>query len=481
VTWPVEAKRREFEHKLASIGTEFDHWRADSEHGRPLRKHHRQIAAITGQLDALRASIGDKLAALAGNHPSDDEELLRSWPGIQADILDVHRIWEFFRAKLALRYVNWFQGPLAVSDEFAWACYRPAQERAIGEGSLGASLTKEPPLIFFNGGWSPFAIARGNQYEAEYVPGETLSQAAMHEVLRGLPIPVIGIPWYQVEHLPEAVVIGHEVGHTVEEDFGLTDTMHRLTAAAVADAPFDQRAAWHAWAGEIFADLYGVLATGPAFVGAMMDFLAQDHDTIARQHQPDPNWEVHPPAGLRVEINLAALRAQHFGDEAELLERAWRQRFAAHAMQDFSTHVAPVVVQLLEGPYPEFGGVKLSDVLTFTETDQAEAMRTARDVLQDLAPGEGNIRRLVASARLAFEQDPSRYAAKAMDGRDAQARILARAIEVQTDEVRGPPRGADGDSAPSIEEGRHLLEKIGRLRQSDRAGTGDPARNHQTD
>ena len=42
-------------------------------------------------------------------------------------ILDVHRIWEFFRSKLSQRYVDWFRPFLIAADEFVWDCYTPVR------------------------------------------------------------------------------------------------------------------------------------------------------------------------------------------------------------------------------------------------------------------------------------------------------------------------------------------------------------------
>jgi hypothetical protein len=388
--WPGDIKRQELAHKLASIDQELGHWRSESERGRALRKHHSQIEAVTADLEGLAAAIREQLDA-----SGDDEVFLRTWPWMQSAILDVHRIWEFYRAKLALRYVEWFRDPLAAADELAWACYKPAQDQAAPD-HIATLRIKEPPLVFFNGGWSPFASARGRGYAAETVPGQTLSQRAMAELLKGLPIPVVGMPWYQMAHLPEAVVIGHEIGHIVEDDFALSATVHALVQKALDDgASAEHRAAWDAWAGEVFGDIYGVLAAGPAFVGALMDFLATDRQTIACEHQEHPHWNPHPPTGLRAEINLAALRVVGLTAEAQALEALWLDRFDDHAMRGFSGDVAAVVAGLVEGPYPEFRGRPLTAVLMFTSEDVREAEAVSKNVLRREVPGARDIRHLV--------------------------------------------------------------------------------------
>src|SRR6185312_7371364 len=93
---------------------------------------------------------------------------------------------------------------------------------------LAKEAVKEPPLVFFNGGSSPFTMPRNYAFQAEAVAGESIESEQVTAILRALPIPVIGVPWFQIQHLPEMLVVAHEVGHDVESDFKLTDDL--LTA-----------------------------------------------------------------------------------------------------------------------------------------------------------------------------------------------------------------------------------------------------------
>ena len=88
-------------------------------------------------------------------------------------------------------------------------------------------------MVFLNGGWSPFEMSRGIAYEPEMVDDEEFPRQRYRAILDDLPFPVIGVPWYQVRHLPDAVLLGHEVGHTVEDDFRLTKRLKSLLAAGL--------------------------------------------------------------------------------------------------------------------------------------------------------------------------------------------------------------------------------------------------------
>ena len=203
----------ELEQKLNSLKSEFQEWRDRSEEYKPLEKHHTQINRITKQLDGLQEIISSCLKRVIGN----DQEILAKCRELEAMVLEVHRIWGFFRSKLILRNVEWFKSYLDAADDLAWVCYKAAQEKVLSE-HVSRETLKEPPLVFFNGGSSPFAVSRNWAYQAEEVPGEALKTEAFTQVLKALPIPIIGIPWFQIQHLPDAIVIAHEVGHNVEED-----------------------------------------------------------------------------------------------------------------------------------------------------------------------------------------------------------------------------------------------------------------------
>jgi hypothetical protein len=132
-------------------------------------------------------------------------------------VLGAYQVWEFFRSKLVQRREAEFQPSLRVMDEFAWLCYQPIRHVVWGD----SPQCKEPPLVYLNGGWSPFVVVRNNAFRAEAVRRDLLKSADFKIALSSLPFPVLGVPWCQVPHLPDALILGHEVGHAVEADFEL--------------------------------------------------------------------------------------------------------------------------------------------------------------------------------------------------------------------------------------------------------------------
>ncbi|HEX5273638.1 MAG TPA: hypothetical protein VFW33_24245 [Gemmataceae bacterium] len=430
-------KADELARKLAGVEREFAFWRelsAEAREGeppRPLEKHHRQVRRVTSQLKGFQAQVRARLGA-----PGKDEAaLLADCRGVERDILELHRVWHFFRSKLAPRALKPFQDFLRPADELAWACYEPAQRR-LAPGRVLPEHVKEPPLVFLNGGSSPFTSPRDWAYEPERVPNEAVRADAVIALIKRLPIPVIGVPWFQAEHLPEALVIAHEVGHDVAWDFRLNPRLAALLGRATDPLPCDRRDAWSAWLGEVFADVYGCLAAGPAFAGALIDFLATGQAAIAGDRRTPGDWGRHPPAALRVLLVLEVLRQRQFGDEAARLGAEWRAAYPRHAMTEFEPDLKTVAGALLGGPYPELGGEGLPAVLCFSRDDHEAAGAGAELLLQGLPPATDDARVLFAAVRTAYERDPGAYGA--VDVRGLVAGALAGKTGVRAEAAEAP-------------------------------------------
>jgi hypothetical protein len=412
-------KLAELEVKLAGLDAEFEQWLADAEAGKRLRKHRTQLCRLTEQLRGLAARTAAELAAVA----PDGDDVLRDCRRLQLRILEVHRLWDFFRTKLNLRYVEWFNPFLETVDEFAWACYKPL---ARGGG-------REAPLVYLNGEFSPFTHLRDEVFAVEDVDG-ALDTTDFLQIVNRLPIPLIGLPWYQVAHLPDALAIAHEVGHAAERDFTLTGTTEAHLQSVGAQLPRARRQAWFTWLPEVFADLYGVLSAGPAFVSALADLLAVSPQRVAEETAPDAPVRTHPPASLRVLVTTKALRCRGFHAEADAMSAAWDELYEIDL--PFADDVDLVVETLLTGTYPQLDGKTLPDVLSFSATQHEAATVAAEWVRRHMSPPTGDVRALVAAARIAFEQDPDRYAV-AEAGRPSPARLIVdRAVAAMGDETR---------------------------------------------
>ena len=253
----------------------------------------------------MRAVAGDAGRTLAGCRD------------LELDILVVHRIWDFFRGKLVQRGVPRFEAYLTAADEFAWACYDAAR-RKVTATHLSREEVKEPPLVFFDGRSSPFASSRDRPFEAEAVPGEDLPSRGFIDLLKALPIPVISLPWFQVRHLPDALVLGHEVGHTVEEDLRLTARLRALLDAALDDArvPNGPPEGVAAMARRGLRRHLRHPRRRPRVRRHPARFPRDDPARIISERQSDPFWCDYPTSSLRALLVLEVLDVRGFAGEA---------------------------------------------------------------------------------------------------------------------------------------------------------------------
>jgi hypothetical protein len=432
----TDRRRAELHAKLASVKLEFGRWRDASEQGQPLRKHYRQIRRVTKALDAMCMRIAQDVEAAAG------DDVLAQARQLERSILELHRLWDYFRSKLALRSVSWFQQPLYAVDELAWACYEPLQLAVVGGRPADR---KEPPLSFFNGAWSPFAAGRGRVYEPERVEGAILPTTSVRDAIRKLPIPVVGVPWYLAQHLPDSPVVCHEVGHVAEQDFGLTEAVE--AALEGADIPDERRPAWRSWRSEVFADVYGCLGAGSAFVSALMGFLVDDPAAVSKQQLAAPGWGKYPTTDLRMAFNFAVLRRMGLDGPAQDLEQRWSAYYGGDRMSAFRPDCEPVAEVLLCSPLAPLGDVALAKVLAFDQVAQCAAEEQARGMLVKKAPNPTDARQLHASVHLAFAADPETFAAAG-----AAARALSTLWDAQDQGVRGTPQAAPVEDFASVDE-----------------------------
>jgi hypothetical protein len=355
--------------RLLALAREIRHWKAVSRPSAPplFWTNHSQIRAFALIIDRFIRAISmdsrspDFSAADARAHGK--------------NVLALFRIWEFFRNKIVQRLDPHHAASLQLADEFAWACYRPA----------ASQVYKEPPLVFLNGGFSPFILPRNREFSAEFVPHELIQNDELIEAMSRLPFPVIGIPWYQVATPWELPVIAHEVGHSIEGDLELgKELLQRIDAAVNNEA---RRARWKTWCSEIFADYYGCVAVGPSFVSNLAEFLAATN-SIADDR--------YPPASIRLRLNTAFL-GDEFSDFAAASQIRWANLFNVPAdyqsYSDPDTAAVAAAFRTVEVRLPRFSAV-----------DHKVARNLATTALApEVIFGLHDVRIIVAALRIGYE------------------------------------------------------------------------------
>jgi hypothetical protein len=291
-----------------------------------------------------------------------------------------------------------------VADELAWACYAPVL-------NLHAQARRQPPLVFLNGGLSPFSLSRDRAFIAESVAGEPLSAATFGAILQKLPIPMIGVPWHQITHLPDLPVVAHETGHAVESDFSLNCAVRaNIESALGANNPHLPH--WQAWSHEVFADLWGCLTLGPAYVSCLVDYLATDPGEIAREVPNDA--DSYPPTHLRVLVCLDALRCLEFAEDAEKMRELWMSAYPTAMAPAFDDDPARVAHAILATPLTGSSlGARLLDIEGLRMG--SDQWRWTRDTVQqvvDKAPLQSmtTIAVWAAATRQLYDLSPATYA-----------------------------------------------------------------------
>ncbi|BCB79589.1 hypothetical protein GCM10022251_41670 [Phytohabitans flavus] len=354
---------------IESLDEDLSAWR-DGAAQPPLDKHASQIEGVVEQVST----------ALAALRPALDDAGSASL--VTQSVLDYHHIWDFFRGKLALRYVPMYQPLLAAADDLAWAAWRPVRDAF--RAHTGTEL-REPPLVYFSRSAVPFAVPRGDDYR-DLLPRGGIYTEEAGKVASALVVPVVSLPWHRTNWLPVTLSVAHEVGHVVVADLGLDPWLtDRLAAAGLAE---DRADAWLAWREEVYADIFAAVVCGGA---TALSLLGQLRAEDAEQ-PPQAPWGTYPPASLRERIIREV--ANRRGDAPPSAP--------AVSAGDFATDVPAVVTALLDESLP--GAGRLGDLFSTVDTvetrDDADRLARGRDM------GASEIRALLAAATRAFEAAP---------------------------------------------------------------------------
>jgi hypothetical protein len=417
--------KAELRAKLAGLDAELDAWLAATAEMGMLRRHHTQIQAVAGTLKQVSADL-----AVQFDGADQGLWILDRIRSVDRRVMDLHRLWGFFRTKFALRYVPWLEAPLVTADDLAWDCYSPVQK------FIPADRRREPPLVYFTGGTSPFLMPRGTPYVAEPLPDGSMRELEFTEAVRLMPVALIGLPWFQVDHLPDAPLIAHEVGHAVEQDLGLGDRVQMLIEAAVRP---ERRSAWSAWSVEVFADVYGTLCCGSGFARALMALLAAHPRQVKGEVRAPAAWGSYPTRTLRVLLTAAVLTKLGVQPADQSVADAWLATYPDRPLKEYEDDVGPVAAAVLDGPYKALGNSGLTAIIGYSNADEHVVSRLAKRLLDKLTLDQGRVRHIVAAARLAYDRDRVTYAR-----RDAAQIARAKISSVPWEGVRA----AGGSGTP---------------------------------
>jgi hypothetical protein len=412
--------------KLQCLAREVETWTALPAQNPAFRPHASQLAAVCATIDAMHGMIRERIQKIVVEARLSTE----SFTSLERLILGAIQVWDCYRVKFVARFSASVQPSLALTDDLAHEAYRLARDRAVMSGAISELQAREPPLVFLTPQWSPYARARARGYELDESTGNQSALSELEEWLAAMPVPLIALPSYQTTHLPEAVFIGHEVGHLVEEELGLDDELAAAIKAQLRSPVAERTEAWtHHWRSEVFADIYGVLVSGPAYAAMLLDILAADDpEVIANEAQPLPTtsfrrWSEYPPRALRARLVCEAVRQlrndkkgpRFFSSRAAQLEEEWTRLHTKNAMGAYVLDIPNVVRGVLRTPLTAFrsssnaAGATLADTIQFSPAMQREAEADARAALDREPLCAKELRSSFAALTLAFRDSPQRY------------------------------------------------------------------------
>ena len=330
-----DRKVSELRFKLQSLPDELKSWRDRSTANKALEKNHSQIRRLSLRVEGLNDKVLTEFKDL-----EEKGNLLLLADSLERKALAVNVVWDFFRAKLALREVATFAPYLALADAFTRECY---VEPFRTLKKLPANELCPAPLVTFDNEISPWAkpqnVSKPDPQEGGFLTAEQFNQA-----LKELPIALLGLPWSFLSYLPHMSLLAHEVGHAIERDCDLENALD-LTATNMPLKDEVRRVAWQTWRKEVFADLYGTFMAGPAFVWSLADYLAKDSKSITSETRPrvNDNWTEYPTTSLRILLMCRFLERHNFMSDAAAIRRQWKQDYPEHSLPKFENDFDSVI------------------------------------------------------------------------------------------------------------------------------------------
>ena len=232
---------------LAELLAQVKNWVERRERSDSRHQYVTQFKTLRAQLEHSLAEIERELSGVSASDGI--RTVYARCRVLDVRLLWVRRLWTYFQSKFDQREDKDLEPVLKAADDIVWSCYaQPYQSMSIANRPAH-------PLPFIAPVYSPYAIPR------EEPPQDLRSDVDADffaEMLKQLPIPVVGIPPQSVEEPWRLAFLAHEVGHHVQFDFeegAMIDSF-----GALLKSVGKQRWGW--WGKELFADLYSLMMIG---------------------------------------------------------------------------------------------------------------------------------------------------------------------------------------------------------------------------
>jgi hypothetical protein len=387
-----------------------------------------QIMRCGAMLEMMTA----RLSARAGELTTGDDAF-GACRAIDSDAAVVERLWRLFAERFGQRRDPApapVRAALASADELIWSCVQ--QVRPAGE------QPQPLPLAYLEPAFSASATPR-----LKPPPSMPVQDRQLAEVLKMLPVPLIGLPVGVADEPWWLAVLAHEVGHHVQFDVdgGAVDRTQALLQQHAADD------GWGAWRFEVFADTFSVVALGGAAIAVIAEL---EWNSVERMVAPAG---LYPPVMVRLALMGEVAHAIGAADlgmrpEAERWKPLVEQIAGARRgeIEKMMAAVPAVVKALLEMPLGKSSLGKLADQAPTPERARVEAAMRKRLGGTDagLERGKSGPRLAAAEAFQAYRGLAALEAAAARE--TALAALRGKTLALidesadQTEIKRAPPR-----------------------------------------
>jgi hypothetical protein len=370
---------------------------------------------------------------------------------------------------------------LGDADALAEACYRPiiehCRKRAIPLSSDREVTILDGDKLYF------FSIDDPTGLATVVLPGDFASDlgwwpALVHEIGHDFYRSVKGLPSDLVAHL------------RVPAD-------PRLPMGTTAPSTADLDRALFAWHEELFADAFGTMMLGPAYVRTMMwTFGAEGREAVRAEALSDGRFEEHPPSHVRVAAACRLLGQMGYGAEGDRLESEWRKRVGPFDRVEIPTRrglffafddelvielAARVGTILYQQGMPSLAEQSLRSIvgLDFGPREHAQAGRVARSLSAGQRPTIRDPRLLIAGGVLAWFERPDQAVVTYQRVRQAIVGVAEVRRNLNDELAEGSEAvelGSPTSMSPSLVRDALILDALLELPRSMRPFTASRAR-----
>lgn len=264
---------------------------------------------------------------------------------------------------------------LACIDAVIRDLYLPTVKLAHERGLVPKDVLAQTPLAYLTD--APDAMYTWRQH----------AQNARH-VGRRLPISMMAVPRKYLCQPWNFVAMAHEVGLCLYADLELGwELANKLQTESQSAGVSSQTAGtWSQWHEVIFADIFGVLKLGPAYVSGMIELLGVDANSAV---QITPNSPV-PPAYIRWHVMLQTLQLVNLGEPSRDLFN--QIHMLCGDPNQLAQRCGPVWMQLLNecravagvvafSPCQKLGGARIVDIVPAFLTAEWQNAIKVKDLL----------------------------------------------------------------------------------------------------